>query len=114
MSYSLEQIEAISNGDQDFIQSIVELFIDNATSCLLELNKGVTSKDGIKVKFYAHQLKPSIDLFEIKEAKELVRILENESLNEGVDFSEIAQKLAVFSGIVNSVLLLLKNRFNID
>lgn len=114
MSYSLEQIEAISNGDQDFIQSIIELFIDNASSCLLEMKKGVTSKDAAKVKFYAHQLKPSIDLFEIQNAKELIRILENESLNEGVDFNELAQKLAEFSEIVNSVLLLLKNRFNID
>jgi HPt (histidine-containing phosphotransfer) domain-containing protein len=113
MSYSLEQIEAISNGDQDFIQSIVELFIDNASSCLLEMKKGVTSKDGAKVKFYAHQLKPSIDLFEIKDAKELVRILENESLNDCVDFAELASNLVEFSEIVNSVLLLLKNRFNI-
>ncbi|MEY4521463.1 MAG: hypothetical protein RIT10_648 [Bacteroidota bacterium] len=113
MSYSLEQIEAISNGDKDFIQSIVELFIDNASSCLLEMKKGVTSKDAAKVKFYAHQIKPSIDLFEIKDAKELVRILENESLYESVDFDQLACNLAKFSEIVNAILLLLKNRFNI-
>ena len=111
MIYSTSNIEAIAGGDLSFVKSIVAIFIETSTNCLSEINKGIASENGALIKFNAHQLKPSIDLFEIEEGKQLVRDLELESTVEFVDFKTLALKALSFTKIIESVNKALKEDF---
>jgi hypothetical protein len=113
MLYSIENIEAIANGDASFVKSIIEIFIETSSNCVVQINKGIELKDGKLINYNAHQLKPSIDLLEINDGKELVRTLETESMLEIVDFDLLAIKAASFSQLIETVNAALKSDFSI-
>jgi hypothetical protein len=113
MLYSSENIEAIANGDISFVKSIIEIFIETSSSCVVQINKGIELKDGKLINYNAHQLKPSIDLLEINDGKELVRTLETESMLAIVDFDLLAINAASFSQLIETVNAALKSDFSI-
>lgn len=113
MLYSTVNIEAIASGDMSFVKSIVCIFIETSSNCITELKKGIANNDGQIIKFNAHQLKPSIDLLEIKEGKQLVRDLECESVAESVNFKELEIKVDSFSTVLEAVIKALKIDFEL-
>jgi CheY-like chemotaxis protein len=75
-NYSLSSIEEIAAGDQEFIVSIVDTFCKNTPNYLNQIAEGITSKDLKKIRFSAHQMKPSIDILMVTEVKETIREIE--------------------------------------
>jgi CheY-like chemotaxis protein/HPt (histidine-containing phosphotransfer) domain-containing protein len=75
-NYSLSNIEEIAAGDQEFIVSIVETFCTNTPNYLRQIAEGIASKDLEKIRFSAHQMKPSIDILMVTEVKETIREIE--------------------------------------
>lgn len=76
-NYNLDKIKGIAAGNGDFERKMVTLFVTNTPNLLKDLTIGLTEKDFDKVYNVVHQLKPSIDLFQIDSLIQKVRSIEN-------------------------------------
>ncbi|MGZ3862815.1 MAG: PAS domain S-box protein [Bacteroidia bacterium] len=72
--FSLKKLEGLSDGK--FVSNMQTLFKEQTASLLKDLNEAFLNSDIVKVRSAAHQLKPSIDLFDIRKLKKVVRELE--------------------------------------
>jgi len=77
--YSLIELENISGGDESFIKSILETFLESAPVQLSKINSAIISSDFLTIRNVAHQMKPSIDLLHIEAAKPRIRNIEKEA-----------------------------------
>lgn len=100
--YSLKQLDELSGGMPDFVNSMVETFMEHTPGQVEEMGVYLAEGDYEKVGQVAHKIKPSIDLLGIDSLKELVRTLErdgkqgnpNNNMNELFeDFNKNAQQV---------------------
>jgi len=61
--YDLSKIVELSDNDQDFIKSMVAMFLEEMPKDLEHLAQAVVDADRLKVHEYAHKIKPSVDMF---------------------------------------------------
>jgi HPt (histidine-containing phosphotransfer) domain-containing protein len=114
--YSLANIEEIAAGDQEFVVSIVETFCNNTPNYLQQISDGIASQDFERIRFSAHQMKPSIDILMVLDVKETIREIE-EIAARGKDQDEelglINEKFYRLSQSLNSVIADLTQRFSL-
>ena len=75
--YSLEELEAISDGDKGFITTMKQIFEEEMLISLDKLNKAFADKDLNTIRLTAHTMKPSIDNLHINSVRDEVRLLES-------------------------------------
>lgn len=80
--YNLNQLHELAGGSDDFVQSMVETFLEHTPQQLQELLNAYKAHDLITVGSIAHKIKPNIDLFGIEAIKENVRTVEEKGKNE--------------------------------
>lgn len=84
---NFDYLNEFTDGDADFIEKIISLFINN-TPVALEIILGANEADDIKVlKDEVHKLKSSISLLGIKKASQCIEIIENE-----IEINPLGQK----------------------
>jgi len=88
--FGTANIERISGGDADFVQSIIETFQKNMVLRLAEIEKGLAEKNSEIIQFSLHQLKSSIDILMINGIKDTVLTLEKNIIQNNFTFDEIA------------------------
>jgi PAS domain S-box-containing protein len=74
--YSLSKLENIARGNQQFIDKMIQLFIDQTPKSVEELKAAYKAGDNSKVKSIAHRIKPSIDTMGIDILKDEIRTIE--------------------------------------
>ncbi len=74
--YDLTTIIDISGGDEEFVQTMVELFIDTVPSNLKELNVALQNKNWDFVSKAAHKLKSTLDSMGIHSIGQDIRLVE--------------------------------------
>lgn len=79
----------MSNGDERFVQSIVATFLTNAPIAMSHIREGIEKTDFEKIRFYAHQLKSSIDFFAVETIQPIVRSMELEAKTVAPDLLQI-------------------------
>lgn len=89
--YSLNKLIEISNGDEQFVQSIVSTFLTNAPIALSNIREGIEKTDFEKIRFYAHQLKSSIDFFTVESIQAIVRSMENDAKGDNPNLVQITE-----------------------
>lgn len=112
--YSLSNIEEIASGDQEFIVSIVETFCKNTPNYLSQISDGLERQDFEKIRFSAHQMKPSIDILMVMDVKETIREIEEiatRDKNREEELQLIAEKFVHLSQSLNGVITDLTERF---
>jgi HPt (histidine-containing phosphotransfer) domain-containing protein len=72
-------LESISGGDESFIKSILETFLESVPVQLSKINSAISAGDFLTLRNVAHQMKPSIDLLHIEAAKPRIRNIEKEA-----------------------------------
>lgn len=102
--YSLKNIEAISQGDEQFIKTIVETFKVNTPNYLEEIVKGIQTEEFTKIKYAAHQMKPSLDILEIESVRQTVRDIETESASANPDLDKIKKDFNQLNSVVMRVI----------
>ncbi|HWB26345.1 MAG TPA: Hpt domain-containing protein [Chitinophagaceae bacterium] len=75
--YSLEELEAISDGDEAFIATMKQIFEEEMLISLEKMNKAFTDGDLNTIRITAHTMKPSIDNLHINSVRNEVRLLES-------------------------------------
>lgn len=88
--YDTANIERISSGDAEFVQSIIATFQKNVVLRLAEIEKGLVDKNSEVIRFSLHQLKSSIDILLINGIKETVLNLEKNIIENNISFEQIA------------------------
>lgn len=93
--FDTTNIERISSGDTDFVQSIIETFQKNVVVRLAEIEKGLAEKNSDIIQFSLHQLKSSIDILMITGIKDSVLTLEKKIIENNFTFEEIADTFLI-------------------
>jgi HPt (histidine-containing phosphotransfer) domain-containing protein len=74
--YDLIQLEELSGGDQDFVNMMVDTFLEHTPGQLEELISAQAINDMATFGAISHKIKPNVDMFGIKKIIQDVRDLE--------------------------------------
>jgi hypothetical protein len=103
--YSLKNIEKISEGDHDFVLSIIETFKTTTPDYINQISIGIEELDTKKIKYAAHQLKPAFDIFEMQIPAEKIRLIELECETKSPNMETIIQNFKIVEDEINEILL---------
>ncbi|MBI1306928.1 MAG: hypothetical protein GC181_10020 [Bacteroidetes bacterium] len=107
--YSLEQLEAMSAGDEVFINKMVEMFIHMTPESVDRMVTALANGDYEDLGAAAHKIKPSIDMMGIVALRQKIRDLEQWGKNK----TNVDQIPALLDDVINTlhqVIQQLRNR----
>lgn len=112
MIYSLDKIQEMADGDADFINSVISVFLEEVPQDLEGLESALESGDYQQVYQLAHKIKPNVDLLGMEQTR--AAALEIETLGKSeANMSEIR---SVFPGLkkdIDQVVSELKKDFGL-
>lgn len=108
--YSLHKVNELADGDEDFVMSIITVFLEEIPEDLKGLEKAVSEKDYDQIRKLAHKIKPNVELMGMEDTRANAYALENLGRHQG-DFDEINQLFPKFKKDVEQVLIELKRDF---
>jgi HPt (histidine-containing phosphotransfer) domain-containing protein len=112
MIYSLDKINEMAEGDQEFILSIVSVFLDEVPNDLQSLEQAVDSGDFEQIYKLSHKIKPNVDLLGMEATRVLALEMETMGKNQA-DLPGIRERFPSFQRDVVQVISELRNDFNI-
>ena len=101
--YDLSMLEMISQGNQDFIHQMVDLFCVETPATATQISQAYETGDFEKVKYLAHRTKPSVDTLGIYEQKEAIREIERLALT-GTKSTEFETLITNFENVIKEVV----------
>jgi len=101
--YNLSQIKLFLGNDQQQLGNMINIFLNETPLMLKAMNDNFSNKNYDEVRFYAHKLKSSIDLFQINGLQLDIRKLETLA-QEQQDISSIGQYVSEITGTMESVM----------
>ncbi len=107
--YNLKQLEELAGGNSDFVNSMVETFLEYTPGQLQEMLDAHKNKQLDVLGGIAHKIKPNIDLFEIEEIKQEIRLIEEHGKNN-LDTSQLQTSLQKVEVVLNEVFQQLEQR----
>ena len=111
MIYSLDKINEMAEGDQDFINSVVSVFLEEVPEDLLALEKALAEDDYQQVYQLAHKIKPNVDLLGMEQTR--AAALEMETLGKSEsNMEEIKRIFPLLRADIHQVVSELKNDFD--
>jgi HPt (histidine-containing phosphotransfer) domain-containing protein len=78
MLYNLDKLTELSGGDEEFIISVISVFLEETPQDLKNLKEAVESKDFDGIYQHAHKIKPNVDLLGMEETRQKVLTIENQ------------------------------------
>lgn len=87
--YDLTNIQALSRGNDEFIQKMLSIFISQTQQTIPMVEKAFEEKNYAEISRLIHRIKPSIEGVGIFSIKEIVKELEIKSKEQQTDFSEL-------------------------
>jgi signal transduction histidine kinase/DNA-binding NarL/FixJ family response regulator len=103
----LSFLEEISCGNPDFIQEMINLYIEKIPNQTAELEKAFHKKDHDTVKKLAHNMKSSFDMFLLTDLSNCLSVIEKDA-TLGEFTAETADKIQIVCNGVNEVVKYLK------
>lgn len=111
MIYNLDKINEMAEGDQDFITSVVSVFLEEVPEDLQSLERAIAEKDFVQIYKMAHKIKPNVDLLGMEQTR--ATALEIETMGKSADnFAIIQEKFPFLKKDIEQVLTELKKDFN--
>lgn len=112
MIYSLEKLNEMADGDQEFVNSVISVFLEEVPQDLEGLELAIEKGDHENVYKLAHKIKPNVDLLGMEQTR--ATALEIETLGKSEEhFSEIEEKFPLLKKDVLQVIAELKKDFNL-
>ena len=112
MSYNLEKINAISDGDTDFVEAVVVAFIEEIPEDLVKFEQEVKLGNYKGIYQVSHKIKPNLDLLGMQESYEINLQILNWSKAE-TDIAAIKTSFNNVLAKINSNIAELKKDFNL-
>ena len=101
--YNLSQVKLFLGDDKQQLGNMITIFLNETPVMLKALNDNCENKNYEEVKFYAHKLKSSIDLFQINGLQQDIRTLEKIAA-ENKDTPEIGRYVTGITGTLEVVM----------
>jgi PAS domain S-box-containing protein len=97
--YDLTNLHDLCGGDTIYLKQLVELFISQTNTSLLKIKNSLKVKDLKTIYEISHQMKSSIESFNILDLKDVIRIIESEAYkgHYSEELSLLIKKLEVGS-----------------
>ncbi|MEM9077377.1 MAG: Hpt domain-containing protein [Bacteroidota bacterium] len=112
MIYSLDKINEMAEGDQDFVVSVVSVFLDEVPTDLEGLENAISTGDYENVYKLAHKIKPNVDLLGMEQTRATALEIETLGKNAG-NMAEVQEKFPLLKKDVLQVISELKKDFNL-
>lgn len=74
----LKYLREVSGGNEEFVQQIIEIFIEDTPSMLNNIRESYAKGDFEKVKFYTHKLTSQLPMVGLNGAVDDARLIEKE------------------------------------
>lgn len=107
--YNLQQLDELAGGNTDFVNSMVETFLEYTPGQLQEMLDAHKNQRMDVLGAVAHKIKPNIDLFEITEIKSDIRLIEEHGKNN-LNTPELKASLDRLAEVLNEVFKQLEQR----
>lgn len=112
MIYSLDKINEMAEGDEDFVTSVVSVFLEEVPADLDGLEKAIAERDYENVYKLAHKIKPNVDILGMEQTR--ARALEIETMGKNTaSIDEIEEKFPMLKKDVLQVVAELKKDFDL-
>ena len=112
MIYSLDKINEMAEGDQEFIASVISVFLEEVPVDLEGLEKALEEEDFEQVYQLAHKIKPNVDLLGMEQTRAVA--LEIETLGKSkASIDEMKKVFPTLKTDVYQVVSELKKDFNL-
>lgn len=112
MIYSLDKINEMAEGDNDFINSVISVFLEEVPQDLEGLEKALETGNYEQVYQLAHKIKPNVDLLGMEQTR--AAALEIETLGKSeANMAQIQNVFPVLKKDIEQVVAELKNDFNL-
>lgn len=112
MIYSLDKLNEMADGDQDFINSVISVFLEEVPTDLEMLEQAIEKKDYPNVYQLAHKIKPNVDLLGMEQARANALEIETLGKKEGSG-AEIESLFPLLQKDIHQVVSELKKDFDI-
>ena len=107
--YNLDQLKELAGGQDEFVQTMVDTFLEHTPRHLDELLTAYSAGDLVQMGAMAHKIKPSIDLFGITSLSQVIR--EVEQVGKGGQASDdLDAMINRVSEVLHQVFESMKNR----
>ena len=110
-TYNLKQIKLFLGNDRQQLDNIITIFLSETPLMLTDLNNNLNEKNFDEVKFYAHKLKSSIDLFQINGVQDDIRTLE-QLASEQKDIPAIEKYVNAITSMLEEMLVEIKQEIS--
>ncbi len=112
MIYNLDKINEMAEGDEDFINSVISVFLEEVPRDLLDLENALAQNDYQNVYQLAHKIKPNVDLLGMEQTRAVA--LEIETLGKNsANMAEIERIFPTLKQDIHQVVSELKKDFDL-
>ncbi|WP_051360026.1 PAS domain-containing hybrid sensor histidine kinase/response regulator [Adhaeribacter aquaticus] len=101
--YNLEYLYNMLEGDVNFINRTISLFIETTPTTVAEMQQSFFLKEWKKVSEAAHKLKSVIDLMQIEKLQKIIRLIERNGKTEE-NLSEVGQSIELVAEVIHQVI----------
>lgn len=112
MIYNLEKINELAEGDQDFVISVISVFLKEVPSDLEILETAIKERDFVEIYKMAHKIKPNVDLLGMEQTRAVALEIETLGRNE-TDFAVIEEKFPLLKKDIEQVITELHKDFEV-
>jgi len=112
MIYSLDKLNEMADGDEDFISSVISVFLEEVPQDLAGLEEALENENYQQVYQLAHKIKPNVDLLGMEQTR--AAALEMETLGKSeANMAEIKNIFPILKKDVEQVVAELRKDFNL-
>jgi hypothetical protein len=101
--YNLSHVKLFLGDDEQQLGNMITIFLSETPIMLKALNENCECKNYEEVKFFAHKLKSSIDLFQIDGLQNDIRVLEKLAVDKH-DLPAIGRYVTGITGVMENVM----------
>lgn len=102
--FSLEELKKLASGDESFVNKFIQTFLLNVPKQLKTLELSLAESNLTGIRDISHQMKPTLQLLKVQEAKELVLEIEQESSSSHVLTDQLHEKCKKLDSILKNVM----------
>ncbi len=112
MIYHLDKIKEMAEGDEDFILSVIAVFLEEVPADLHDLEAALGAAHYEQIYKLAHKIKPNVDLLGMERARATALEIETQGKNEG-NLSHIREIFPTLKSDVEQAIAELRNDFEL-
>ncbi|MEO0571537.1 MAG: Hpt domain-containing protein [Bacteroidota bacterium] len=112
MIYTLDKLNEMAEGDEDFVLSVISVFLEEVPEDLAALENAIASGNFEQIGKMAHKIKPNVDLLGMEQTRANAYDLEKLGKASG-SLEEIKMKFPLLKKDVEQVISELQKDFDI-